>query len=206
LFGISVLLFYFYPNSKAKERKRSIDTNLSFAIDHMSAVSNSGVPPTAMFKLFSRTKEYGVISGEIKKIVNLVEFYGKDLLSAIRKVAARTPSEYFKEFLNGFSSNIESGGDINKYLHEKSTESKVMYKLVSKKYLNIVSLYSDIYTGVLLVAPIFLIILFTLFSVIRGGNILGMDIKTLIITTVYVIIPVINIGFIFFLESSQSSM
>jgi hypothetical protein len=64
------------------------------------------------------------------------------------------------------------------------------------------STYSDIYTGVLIAAPLFFVTALSLVSVI-GGKIGGMDVNTIITIGTYIVIPALNIIFLVFLELNQ---
>ncbi|MEM3374730.1 MAG: type II secretion system F family protein [Candidatus Woesearchaeota archaeon] len=202
LANIVFWLSFYYPFMKAKERKRSINTNMPFAIDHMSSVIASGVNPATMFRLISSSSEYGEVSVEFEKISNYVDFFGYDILTAIKAVALTTPSEQFKEFLDGFVSTIETGGDLKEYLKQKSSEALLNYRLERQKYVESLSTYSDIYTGVLIAAPLFFVTTLSLISVI-GGSIAGIRIDTLIALGTYIVIPLLNVLFIIFLEFNQ---
>ncbi len=195
-------LAYYYPFMKAKTRKQSINTNLPFAIDHMSSVISSGVSPATMFKLLSSSSEYGDISIELEKVTNYVDFFGYDILTALKAVAISTPSEDFKEFLDGFVSTIETGGDLKDYLSQKSSEALLNYRLERQKYVESLSTYSDIYTGVLIAAPLFFVTSLSLISVL-GGTIGGLSVDTIISLGTYAVIPILNILFIIFLEVNQ---
>ncbi|MBD3310078.1 hypothetical protein GF351_02570 [Candidatus Woesearchaeota archaeon] len=194
--------FYYYPISKINRRTRDINTNLPFAIDHMSAVASSGVNPTAMFKLIAISEEYGDICGEIQKIVDFIELFGYDLITAVKSISSTTPSARFKEFLEGIVSTIETGGDIQGYLSQKSGEAMLAYRLERKKYTDTISTYSDVYTGILVAAPLFFVAALSLVSVL-GGTIGGYDVDVLVAFGTYAIIPLLNIFFIIFLEINQ---
>ncbi|MBI2142375.1 type II secretion system F family protein, partial [Candidatus Woesearchaeota archaeon] len=146
-------IFYSYPFIRIKERRRSTTTNLPFAINHMASVATSGVPPSTMFELISGTAEYGEVAVEIKKIVDFINIFGYDLLTAMRSVASTTPSPAFKEFLEGMVSTIETGGDLESYLRQKADEATSTYQLERQRYNESISTYSDIYTGLLIAAP-----------------------------------------------------
>ncbi|MBD3203266.1 hypothetical protein GF327_03160 [Candidatus Woesearchaeota archaeon] len=203
--GASVLIFailFYYPFMKLKSRKRSINTNLPFAIDHMSSVIASGVPPTTMFKLLSVSKEYGEISVEMEKITNYIDVFGYDVLTAVRSVLAITPSSQFKEFLSGLISTVESGGELKNYLDSKSKEALMHYRLERQKYIESISTYSDIYTGVLIAAPLFFVTALSLVSML-GGTVGGIDINIIVTFGTYLVIPLLNVIFILFLEFNQ---
>lgn len=194
--------FYYYPYGKAKQRSKNMKTNLPFAINHMAAVASSGVPPVKMFKLIAQSKEYGEISAEVEKIVEYVELFGYDLITALKSVAATTPSDAFKEYMDGIVSNIESGSDLKVYMTEKSKEALLDYELERQKYAEVISTYSDIYTGILIAAPLFFVAALSLVSIL-GGVVGGIPIDTLIVLGTYLVIPLLNIGFIMFLQLTQ---
>jgi flagellar protein FlaJ len=194
--------FYQYPFSKMKQRRRSINTNLPFAINHMAAVSSSGVAPVRMFKLISESKEYGEVSVEIEKIVNYVEVFGYDILTALKAVASTSPSPQFKDFLEGMVSNTQTGGDLKNYFAQKAEEAMLNYQMERQKYVEAVSTYSDIYTGILIAAPLFFVASLSLVSLL-GGKVGGVGVNVVIVIGTYVVIPFMNIGFMTFLEISQ---
>ncbi len=195
-------IFYVYPFLKIRERRRKTTTNLPFAINHMSAVSTSGVPPARMFELISESGEYEEVGVEVKKIVDFTDIFGYDLLTAIRAVASTTPSLPFKKFLEGMVSTIETGGDLVSYLRQQADEAALTYKLERQRYNETVSTYSDIYTGVLIAAPLFFIAAMALVNML-GGSLGGLGVGTVMALGAYVAIPLMNIAFIVFLQLTQ---
>ncbi|MBN1386495.1 type II secretion system F family protein [Candidatus Woesearchaeota archaeon] len=200
--GIVFFSFYAYPGIKLKGRRHNIEKNLPFAINHVSAVATSGVPPIRMFRLISESEEYGEISVEFSKIVEFTDLLGYDLLTAMKSVSSTTPSRALREFFEGFVSTIESGGDILNYLRQESEEQMTNYEITRQKYNEIISTASDIYTGILLAAPLFFIVTLTLVSML-GGKVLGFDANVMIALGTYVLIPVLNLMFIVFFSLSQ---
>ncbi|MFC1753044.1 type II secretion system F family protein [Thermoproteota archaeon] len=199
---LSFIVFYAYPFSKAKSRRVAINTNLPFAINHMAAVASSGVPPTKMFMLIAESQEYEEIATECEKIVNYIEIFGYDVLTAIKSVAVTTPSAALREFFNGMVSTTQSGGDVKNYLVQKADEAMLSYKLERKKYTETIATYSDIYTGILIAAPLFFVAALSLVSML-GGKVGGTNVDTVIVIGTYIVIPLLNIFFISFLKFTQ---
>jgi archaeal flagellar protein FlaJ len=197
-----LIIFYAYPFIKIKDRRKSITTNLPFAINHISSVAASGVPPTKMFELIAASGEYGEVAVEIRKIVDFITVFGYDSLTAVKAVAASTPSPAFKEFLEGLVSTVETGGDLDNFLKQKSDEATLTYQLERQRYNEAVGTYSDIYTGLLIAAPLFFIASLTMVNLL-GGTVGGMGVDTLMTICSYVAIPVLNLGFIAFLQINQ---
>jgi len=200
--AITLIAFYMYPQSKIKSRRRNINANLPFAINHMSAIAASGVPPARMFKLIAQSAEYGDVSIELEKIVEYTDLFGYDLTTAIKSVSATCPSPALKEFFDGLLSTVQSGGEIKDFMSEKSSEALLSYQLERQKYVENVSTYSDIYTGILIAAPLFFVLALSLVSML-GGAVGGIAVDTLIVMGTYVAIPILNILFILFLEMTQ---
>ncbi|MFC1755072.1 type II secretion system F family protein [Thermoproteota archaeon] len=196
------ILFYMYPSMRTKTREKNINTNLPFAINHVSAVAGSGVPPTRMFKLLVESDEYGEVAVELGKVVEYVDLFGYDLLTAIRSVSLTVPSATLKEFLEGIVSTVESGSELKDYLREKASEAMLAYELERQKYLETISTYSDVYTGILIAAPLFFIVALSLVSML-GGTIGGLEINLIIVMGAYVVIPLLNIIFLIFIELTQ---
>ncbi len=195
-------IFYAYPFLKIKERRRNIMTNMPFGINHMAAVATSGVPPVSMFELISASREYGEIGIEVKKIVDFINIFGYDLLTAIRTVAATTPSQPFKEFIVGMVSTIETGGDLDSYLRQEAVQAALTYNLERQRYNETVSTYSDIYTGLLIAAPLFFIAAMALVNLL-GGSLGGIGVDVVMAVGAYVVIPLLNVGFLMFLQFTQ---
>lgn len=200
--GFSMLAFYSYPFHIISSRRTSIEANMPFAINHMAAISGSGVPPFVIFKLLSTTKEYGEVAKESERVVKNIDILGMDIVSALRNVADRTTSKDFKQFLYGFVSNVETGGDLRKYLENSGKDAMFDYKIKREKYMKTLSTYADIYTAVLIAAPLFFISILSVMSLL-GGTIGGLDIPSVMRLGVYILIPVLNIAFLMFLQYTQ---
>ncbi len=200
--AISAVFFFAYPFIKISERRKNITANMPFAINHLAAVSSSGVPPASMLELISESNEYGEIAVEFKKVVDLINVFGYDLLTAIRTVSASTPNQAFKEILDGMVSTIETGGDLESYLKEKAEEATLTYKLERQKYNESISTYSDIYTGVLIAAPLFFVAALAIINLL-GGTIGGFGIEAIMAFGAYIAIPGLNILFLTFLQMNQ---
>jgi len=202
---ITSIVIYSYPSSMIKTRRRKIKVELPFAIIHMAAVAGSGTQPLNIFTLLLESGEYPELSKEIKKIINYVNIFGYNLSTALKSVAATTPSPEFRELLNGIISTTETGGDLRNYLDGKSVDALGTYKLDRQKYVETIATYSDIYTGILVAAPLLFVTTLTIINVI-GGSIAGLSVATIAAIGTFGLIPALNIGFIVFLNLTQQEI
>ncbi len=195
-------LVYIYPASLVNGHKRKMRNELPFVVIHMAAVAGSGAHPISMFNLILTSDEYPAIQVEIKKIVNYVNLLGYDLVGALKSVAVTTPLKSFSELLNGMATTIETGGSLKSYLDAKSKDLMTSYRLDRKKYLETLRTYSDIYTGILIAAPLLFFVALAIIQML-GGNIGGITVSTLAIVGTYVVLPLLNVAFMVFLNITQ---
>ncbi|MEM2784819.1 MAG: type II secretion system F family protein, partial [Candidatus Pacearchaeota archaeon] len=95
----------------------------------------------------------------------------------------------------------KKGGSLVKYLQEKSKDLLLDYKLRRQKYSEVVGVLSDIYTALLIAAPLILMLILTIIGVV-GSNFIGMSISNIAILGVAVIV-VLNIFFLIFIHITQ---
>ncbi len=202
---VCAVVLIFYPYQKMANRRKSIESNLPFVLTHMGAVAESGVPPYVIFKLIGRFKEYGEISTEMRKIVRNMENFGLDPLRSVKEVAERTPSDEFKQVLLGFVTTTESGGDIKSFLKNAGEQALFDWRVKRERFLQQLSAYAEFYTGILIAAPLFLIALFAVMNMIQP-TVAGFEIIFLTKISIYVIVPVLNGGFLMFLRGMEVEM
>ena len=208
LIGIvsSVLTFFIfmkYPSYEKSTRSKLIRQEMVFALIHMSAVASSGATPIKIFKLLSDSKEYKHLQPEFERILNYINVFGYNLTTSLKAVAASSASSEFRELLYGLASTIETGGGIKEYLNSKADDALISYRLDQQKYLEVISTYSEIYTGILIAAPLLFIVTLAILERI-SPNLGGVPIDQIALFSVFLAIPLLNIVFILLLESSRA--
>lgn len=200
--GFSLAFLYGYPSILSASRAAEIEVHLPFVLAHMSTIASSGAPPSAIFRLVSRFKEYGQIAVEFEKISRNIESFGMDEITAMKDVMAKTPSFQMKEILGGMITTIASGGRLSEHLAEKSRQAMFEYKMVQQRYTEMLAVYADIYAAILIAAPLLLI---TTLAVIAplGGSIFGIQPMVMIYIIVYLLVPLLNIMFLLFLHITK---
>ncbi|MCK5023271.1 MAG: type II secretion system F family protein [Candidatus Aenigmarchaeota archaeon] len=197
--SIVFIVMYLYPVQRENSRQKSIENNLPFAMTHMAAIASSGIPTEFMFELLTGFKEYGEISEDSKLIMRNIKTFGMSSVDALKDAAERTPSKDFRQVLLGIVSTIESGGNIIEFLNKMSEKALFDYRIKREKYLKTLSTYADIYTALLVAAPLMMLSLLATMSII-GGSIMGLTIEALMLLITWVLLPVLNIGFLIFIH------
>lgn len=197
--SVVFIFFYLYPVEKERSRQRSIENNMPFAITHMAAIASSGIPTEFMFELLTGFREYGEISQDSKLIMRNIKTFGMSSIDALKDIADRTPSQSFRELLLGIVSTTESGGDMVEYLHEMSERALFDYRIKRERYMKTLSTYADIYTALLVAAPLMMLSMLATMSII-GGSVMGLTIDEMIMLITWVMLPFLNVAFIVFIH------
>ena len=118
----------------------------------------------------------------------------------MKNVRDETPSLKFKKVLSGMITIINTGGSLNEYLSSMAEEFMFDYKITREKYLDTLGTYADIYTAILIAAPLFLVATLAVLNIIPNTSGLpgGLYISAILFGGVYILIPLLNILFIAF--------
>ena len=197
---ITLVGFYFYPYSEMKSLGAKIDKELPFVVIHMSSISGSGIEPTKIFKIIEKSKEYKNTGGELRKLLNQINIYGYDLVTALKDVAKSTPSSKLAELLKGLSTAIMTGGDLKSFLKKRSETLLLNYRLEREKFTKTAETFMDIYISVVIAAPMILLLLLVMISVSGISVGFSTEVMTLMLIAV---VAVINILFIVLLGLKQ---
>ena len=191
--------FYIYPMQRKNRIKKNIETNLPFALTHMSALASSGLSPEHVFEMLTGFSEYGEISNYSRLVVRNMKAFGMSSSEAIKSVADRTPSSNFRLVLSGIQTTIEKGGNLIQYLGELSEKAIVDYKIKRDMYLKTLETYADLYTTILVAAPLMFLVVLGIMGMI-GGDIFGFSVDQLMFLVTWVLLPALNILFLAFVE------
>jgi flagellar protein FlaJ len=190
---ISVLLFVvllYRPKSRAKTRKRKIDLNLAYAINFISAMASAGVTPTEIFKSLSKQEIYSEVQNESAWIYRDVCLLGYDIITAIKKNIARTPSQKFKEFLQGMVVTVSSGGSLKTYFMNKADQYLWENRNTQKQLIETLGIMAESYVTAAVAGILLLLIVLPLMMLISGAwN------EIFLYIFILLVVPLIHIAF-----------
>jgi flagellar protein FlaJ len=166
----------------------------------MSSISGSGISPVEIFKIIGRSKEYPNLRREIKKVINQINIYGYDLVTALGNVSKRTPSQKLSELFNGISTTVNSGGDLSEFFEKRAESLLIGYRIEREKFTKIAETFMDLYISLVIATPMLLMLL--LIMITLSGTNLGISsfYMNLIIIS---IVALINFFFLAFLQIRQ---
>lgn len=194
--GITYLIFLIYPGIAAGERRRNIDATLPYAINYVTAMSTAGITPDEVFRLLGESRIYGESAVEARYIAREIDFFGKDLLDALRSVSMVTPSDRMKEFLQGAVASISSGSNLTEYFRTKARQYSLENNQQQKAFLETLGLIAESYVTAMVAGMLFLIILQSIMTILSGDG----D-PFFLYVIIYMIIPFGSLMFVILISS-----
>jgi len=166
---ISIGLYYLsLPSSKAKSRAKKIDRHLPYATNFINTMSVAGVSPAEIFEALSKAELYGEIQKEAQKIVTEIKMMGIDTITALKNAIEISPSEKFKEFLQGIIAVIQSGSELGPYF-ERCVERYMTRDLVERKRnLETLAIMAEAFVVTVIAFPLFLVITISIMGLTSG--------------------------------------
>lgn len=199
LVPVGIGLYYLsLPTSKAKTRGKNIDRYLPYATNFINTMSVAGISPAEIFETLSTIELYGEIQKEAKKITTEINMMGVDTITALKNAIFISPSEKFKEFVQGMLGVIQSGSQLGPYFN-RCVEKYMLNDLIERKRnLESLAVMAESFVVTVIAFPLFLVIIFSIMGMTSGG----IDFTFMGILAV-VILPLAYMGFYVMMKSGM---
>jgi len=199
LITVSIGLYYLsFPKSKAKTRGKNIDRYLPYATNFINTMSVAGVSPAEIFETLSTVELYGEIQKEAKKITTEISMMGIDTITALKNAIAISPSEKFKEFIQGMLGVIQSGSQLGPYFN-RCVEKFMLDDLIERKRnLESLAVMAESFVVTVIAFPLFLVIIISIMGMTSGG--ISFDFLFIL---AFLILPMAYFGFYVMMKSGM---
>jgi flagellar protein FlaJ len=204
LFAIPIVVFialYYYPGAEKSAISSRINGEIPFAVLHMNSISGSGIAPAEIFKIIALSKEYPYLRKELRKVLNQINIYGYDLVSALNNVSKTTSNQHLAELFAGISTTISSGGSLSSFFEKRAESLLNNYRLEKEKAIKIAETSMDIYISIVIAAPMILMLMLVMISV--SGISIGFTPYQLTFLTIGGV-ALINIAFLGYLQTRRA--
>lgn len=195
------LALIYYPSAEKRSISNKVDEELPFAVIHMSSISGSGIEPTEIFRIIGLSRDYPALRKEIRKVLNQINIYGYDLVTALNNVSKNTANVKLAELFSGLSTTINSGGGLSDFFQKRADTLLVSYKLEKEKSIKVAETFMDIYISVVIAAPMILMLMLVMISI--SGIQIGFTPYQLTSMTIGGV-ALINLIFLGYLQTKQT--
>ena len=198
--ALTVIVFYVYPTYRADSLKRDLEDELPFTTGYMSILAGAGVPPDFIWRSLAQIDASLSISNVARNVVRDVELFGFDVISALETTSKRTPSERFKEMLEGFISVVYSGGNLVKYLRNRTQEYMKLKKVALKRFSDTLAVLAEFYVTLMVAGSLIFVVMLAVMSMLGGGGFGLLDSRLLLQLLTYIGLPVGSAVFLVILD------
>jgi len=130
---------------KNTAKKKKIEKELPYFMTFVTLLATSGFGP---YTIFQKLKDLTLLPesrNESERILNRIDFLGQDPLTAMTKIKEKSPAREFAEFLGGYVSAIQGGGDVVSYLTSKMKSAFERYAEMEKQSIEKVATIIETY-------------------------------------------------------------
>jgi len=198
--ALTVIGFYFYPIYRADSLKRALEDGLPFTAGYMSILAGAGVLPDVIFRSLAQVDVSLAVSNEARTIVRDVELFGLDVISALEAASQRTPSERFKELLEGFIATIHSGGSLVKYLRDRSRQYMKLNRIALRRFSDTLTVLAEFYVTLLVAGSLIFVVMLSVMAMLGGGGFGPLDSRLLLYLLTYIGLPIGSVVFLIILD------
>ena len=198
--AVTVMAFYAYPSYRADNWKRELEDDLPFTVGYMSILAGAGVPPDFIWRSLAQVDASLAVSNVAKNVVRNVELFGFDIISALETTSKRTPSERFKELIEGFISVVHSGGNLVKYLRNRSQQYMKLKQLALKSFSDSLAVLAEFYVTLMVAGSLIFVVMLAVMAMLGGGGFGPFDSRLLLQLLTYLGLPIGSIVFLVILD------
>jgi flagellar protein FlaJ len=105
-----------YPKIRLDQRRKRMNEVFHLYVTHMTVLSTTNIDRVEVFRRIARMDDYGPLSEETRRIVQLVDTWNQSLDDACRRRAKKVPSDAVSDFFDRLSYTINAGEDLSSYL------------------------------------------------------------------------------------------
>jgi flagellar protein FlaJ len=181
---------------RAKARASEIEATLPRTIAFIYALSRSGMAfPAILDTLTDNRRVYGEAAVEIGVAVRDMNTFGTDVLSALDRMAQRTPSESLDEFGENLASVLGSGQSLSAFLKDQYDRYQEEAEAQQRQYLDLLSTFAEAYVTLLVAGPLFFITILVVIGLVLESTL------PILRFVVYLGVPLASIAFIAYIDT-----
>ncbi|HTY53414.1 MAG TPA: type II secretion system F family protein [Methanomicrobiales archaeon] len=190
-----------FPALLKGQRATRINLSLHNAVAYMYAMQRGGAELSTIFgSLAENAAIFGEVAIEFRQFMRDIDYFGYDLVSAIKHLTDTTPSEKFRDFLQDLLSVIDSGASQGEFFSQRVRIYQEEARFELKQFIATLEFVAETYVTLFIAGPLFLIIIMIVMGIIGG---MGM---TALSVVCYALIPIGSVLFIVFLSMISEKM
>jgi flagellar protein FlaJ len=179
-----------YPKVQQDQRRTRMENRFHLFVTHMTVLSTTNIDRVEVFRRIGEEEEYGPLSEEARRIVQLIDAWNQSLDDACRMRANKVPSDLVADFLDRLAYTINSGESLESYLTTEQDAIIRNYATAYEGQLDSLEVMKDLYLSMVL-SVTFALVFATVLPILSGTN------PTMTVSAVVVLYSFIQVGFLY---------
>ena len=199
IFAAGLQLWLIYPIQRRKMFKSKLDGQLAYSFGILGVLAVSGISIERLFEKLASSESNPVLAELSKRFLRNVRIFGLDTESALREVAAHSPSQAFSKMLESIAVAFRTTGSIYGLVVYESARLFEEKREKLRKVTGNLGILAELYITLVIVGPIIFIVMMAIFSLLPSGGL--PDPIFVINLIVFIGVPIISIMFVIMLDS-----
>ena len=193
ILGYQVMISF--PSLLKGHRGTRINLSLHNAVAYMYAMQRGGAELSTIFgSLAENAGIFGEVAIEFRQFMRDIDYFGYDLISALKHLGDTTPSEKFRDFIQDLLSVIDSGASQGEFFSGRVRIYQEEARFELKQFIATLEFVAETYVTLFVAGPLFLIIIMIVMGIIGGMGLTALSVVC------YALIPIGSVLFIVFLS------
>lgn len=190
--SFAYLLTLVLPAARAVSRARSINAKLPYAINYLSTMAAAGATPEQLFGTLAEQPLYGEVAVEAQWVARDMRVLGLDVVTALQNGIDRSPSDKWRDFLQGAVTTLTSGSDLKAFFAAKADQYLYENRQDQRKFLEGLGVLAESFVTVVVAAPLFLIVILSVMTSFGGSP---QEALLIGYALIFLVIPLSQLGF-----------
>lgn len=199
--AVTYLLRWQLPAGHAEVRRRGINEALPRTVAFTYALARGGLAFPSVMRTLGRNREiYGDAADEMSVAVREMDLFSRDMISSVRRMAHRSPSESYRTFAENLASVLSSGQNIPAFLQGQYERLQEEAEQRQAEVLELLATIAEAYVTTLVAGVLFL------FTILLVFGLTITDTLPILRMLAYVMVPLSNALFVVYLAQKLEEL
>ncbi|WP_251343820.1 archaellar assembly protein FlaJ [Haloplanus halophilus] len=167
--GLVLVAAVAYPKLLVSQERVEMENQYHLLMTHMTVLSTTNIDRMEVFRKLADEEEYGALSTEVNRVVQLVDTWNQSLDDACRRRARRIPSEPLSDFFERLAYTVNAGQDLSEFLLSEQQVMIQNYVTMYESTLDNLEVMKDLYLSMVL-SMTFALVFAIVLPILTGTN------------------------------------
>ncbi|MDR9380092.1 MAG: archaellar assembly protein FlaJ [Natronomonas sp.] len=158
-----------YPKLAVDRRRIEMENRFHLMVTHMTVLSTTNIDRMEVFRKLANEDEYGELTVENRRVVQLVDTWNQSLDDALRRRAKEVPSDSLTDLFDRLAYTLGAGQEMSDFLFEEQTVIIENYSTIYEQSLENLDVMKDLYLSMVL-SMTFALVFAVVLPILTGTN------------------------------------